>query len=91
MRGIKGSQWRRARDVVWKRSRGLCWLCKQPLARADMTIDHVVPRSKGGGNEHSNLRAAHKHCNELRGNGEKYQRVYEGTWDAIAEQKRDEP
>ncbi len=32
------------------------------------TADHIVPRSKGGGNEMSNLRGACRHCNSSRGN-----------------------
>lgn len=31
------------------------------------TIDHLVPRSKGGSNALSNLRLAHKWCNSTRG------------------------
>ena len=48
-----------------------CWICRLPfgdhphLAR---TIDHFVPRSKGGGNELDNLRYAHRFCNQQRGN-----------------------
>lgn len=35
-----------------------------PLA---LSIDHVVPRSRGGGDELANLRPAHVHCNCARG------------------------
>ena len=42
-----------------------CWLCGQPGAD---TADHVVPRSRGGGNELDNLRPAHRRCNSARGN-----------------------
>ena len=57
------------RDGWW------CWLCGggiDPTARPDSsmgpTVDHLVPRSRGGGNEPSNLRLAHKRCNVQRGN-----------------------
>lgn len=57
-----------ARDGWW------CWLCGgeiDPTAPANSagsgTVDHLVPRSRGGGNEPSNLRLAHRRCNVRRG------------------------
>lgn len=55
-----------------------CALCDGLLAPLDAdpnhplyrSIDHIRPKSKGGTNELSNLRVAHRHCNELRGNGD---------------------
>jgi hypothetical protein len=54
------------RDGWW------CWLCGQaidPAARGpwQATVDHLVPRSRGGGNEPGNLRLAHRRCNNRRG------------------------
>lgn len=56
------------RDGWW------CWLCGgaiDPAALRDSamggTVDHLVPRSRGGGNEPGNLRLAHKRCNVRRG------------------------
>lgn len=56
------------RDGWW------CWLCGgaiDPGAAANSparaTIDHVVPRSRGGATEPANLRLAHKRCNGQRG------------------------
>lgn len=53
----------------------VCWLCEgaidpdtpagQPAAG---TVDHVVPKSRGGRTEPSNLRLAHRRCNGQRGN-----------------------
>lgn len=60
-----GSGWESISKQVIKRDRGICHLCGQP--RAD-TADHIVPRSKGGDNHPSNLRAAHRSCNSARGN-----------------------
>jgi 5-methylcytosine-specific restriction endonuclease McrA len=53
-----------------------CTICKEPLDRRlhdvddpmYITLDHIVPRSHGGGDDYSNLRLAHKTCNEQRGN-----------------------
>ena len=51
-----------------------CWLCggdidpdaprTSPVAG---TVDHLVPRSRGGTDERSNLRLAHRRCNTRRG------------------------
>lgn len=53
-----------------------CSICRVLLERRALdsthpnyiTFDHIVPRSRGGTDAHSNLRLAHKACNELRGN-----------------------
>jgi 5-methylcytosine-specific restriction endonuclease McrA len=46
----------------------ICWLCHKPI-NGDLTMDHVVPRSKGGRANRDNLRPAHELCNSKRGNG----------------------
>ncbi|AYR00966.1 HNH endonuclease [Arthrobacter phage Hestia] len=30
------------------------------------SLDHVIPRSKGGGDDEGNLRTAHRWCNAVR-------------------------
>lgn len=52
-----------------------CWLCGKAIAvelprtsPRGLSIDHVVPRSKGGSNALANLRPAHLRCNISRGN-----------------------
>ncbi|MBI4933123.1 MAG: HNH endonuclease [Actinobacteria bacterium] len=61
-------------DGVAERDGWWCWLCGgaiDPHAPRDSavrgTVDHLVPRSRGGGNELANLRLAHKRCNVRRG------------------------
>ncbi len=56
------------RDGWW------CWLCQgaiNPLLRVPHplagTVDHLEPRSTGGGDEDDNLAAAHMSCNSRRG------------------------
>jgi 5-methylcytosine-specific restriction endonuclease McrA len=49
---------------ILRRDGGICHLCAQPGAD---TADHLVPWSQGGTDEPSNLAAAHKRCNQLRG------------------------
>lgn len=45
----------------------LCYLCDKPLSVYDCTIDHVVPRSKGGKNTLRNILLVHSRCNHLKG------------------------
>jgi 5-methylcytosine-specific restriction endonuclease McrA len=69
------------RRKIFDRDRGLCWICGEqtrfffsaydsPLQRGPKagSVDHVVPVSKGGTNEESNLRWACRSCNCSRGN-----------------------
>lgn len=56
------------RDGWW------CWLCGGAIDPAlprdspnGATIDHLVPRSRGGANDLANLRLAHRRCNVRRG------------------------
>lgn len=39
-----------------------CWFCGEPMG-ADCTIEHLVPKSKGGANSLANYALAHKQCN----------------------------
>lgn len=46
-----------------------CFYCGQGFSLArPATIEHLVPRSLGGGGQLSNLCLAHERCNVLRGN-----------------------
>ena len=52
-----------------------CWLCDEavdaeapPDSPWSGTVDHVVPRSRGGKTVPENLRLAHRRCNGTRGN-----------------------
>jgi len=39
-------------------------LCHEAFkSKSDITIDHLVPKSKGGGDNIENLRLAHSICN----------------------------
>jgi 5-methylcytosine-specific restriction endonuclease McrA len=43
----------------------VCWLCDRAGAT---TADHIIPRTLGGSDDvETNLRPAHKLCNQLRG------------------------
>ena len=51
-------------DVVFERDGGVCVYCESP---DHPTIDHVVPRSRGGTDELSNLVLACRRCNSAKG------------------------
>ena len=70
----------------------MCQVCHQAMLRdvvwpdpLSPSIDHIIPRSDGGGHEEHNLRAAQLNCNGRRGNrdlseGPSYSVL--GTWKA---------
>ena len=45
-----------------------CWICGKNLDRSLATVDHVIPKSKGGSNSFSNFRIACKNCNQEKAN-----------------------
>lgn len=66
-----------AMSIVFPRERGRCWWCQRPVVRmsrrygpfpANMaTLDHIVPRGKGGRDHSDNLVLACYACNHERG------------------------
>ncbi len=65
----------RHREILWQAQQKQCWLCGGEMApwgrRATpktASIDHVIPRSLGGGSCIRNKRLAHRSCNSARGN-----------------------
>jgi hypothetical protein len=55
------------RRMIYERDAGLCWLCEVPVAYESMTLDHVIPISKGGADGPENLALAHLSCNDRKG------------------------
>ncbi len=57
-RELRASQW-------WKRqcAKGICAYCGQPTAAAELTMDHIVPLSRGGRSVKGNVRPVCKSCN----------------------------
>jgi 5-methylcytosine-specific restriction endonuclease McrA len=58
-------RWLSIRKRVLLRDDFVCALCGRAGANS---VDHIVPKSKGGTHEMDNLRAAHMSCNAARGN-----------------------
>ena len=64
VKGISGS----ARYEVLKAARGRCALCGVEAQERFLEVDHIVPRSRGGTNDVSNLQALCWKCNANKGN-----------------------
>lgn len=56
------------KDEVFRQSGGYCAICGGKLYKQNMSVDHIVPLSRGGTNTLTNLRATHEGCNYLKGN-----------------------
>jgi 5-methylcytosine-specific restriction endonuclease McrA len=55
------------RKELIRRDGGACYLCQRPFETfKDVTIDHLIPRSKGGLDKLENYRLAHAECNQLK-------------------------
>lgn len=61
-------------NEAWERSGGNCFLCGYPMLRGsqcemlNFTVEHIVPRSRGGRNDVDNRAGAHQLCNNRKGN-----------------------
>lgn len=62
------------RMALFARDGWMCQICSEPVdyaadPRSDWypTLDHILPRSRGGSHEFTNLRTAHRWCNSVRG------------------------
>lgn len=65
----------KVRLSIYDRDEWTCQICSEPVEPGlpssspwQATLDHIVPRSKGGSDEVGNLRLAHRYCNAVRSN-----------------------
>src|SRR5438128_8864194 len=56
-----------SRKNILLRDRNTCQFCGEVLASGDLTLDHVVPRSRGGASSWENLVACCHLCNRRQG------------------------
>lgn len=56
-----------SRKIVFSRDNWTCQFCNTRLGQHDVTIDHVVPKSKGGKTNWTNCVTACKPCNRKKG------------------------
>lgn len=54
------------RQIVYNRYHGKCAICGKPLAYDEMTIDHIIPKARGGDGSFSNLQCACETCNTMK-------------------------
>ena len=57
-----------AKIEIYDKSQHKCAICGKPLEYIGMTIDHIVPISRGGANTANNLRCVCEDCNKIKGN-----------------------
>lgn len=55
------------RIQVFDRDNGVCYICGRKRFRRDATVDHVIPKVKGGTDDLDNLKCCCKICNTLKG------------------------
>ena len=54
-------------NVLW-RYKNQCQYCGKVFSAEHLTLDHIIPKSKGGLNSWTNMVAACKKCNQRKGN-----------------------
>ncbi len=54
--------------ALFRRDRHLCMYCALKLPERELTRDHIVPRSRGGLDQWTNVVSACKRCNQRKGN-----------------------
>lgn len=52
---------------IWKRDRYMCCYSGEKLTKDFLSVDHVIPSSRGGQNTWTNLATSHKEINRLKG------------------------
>lgn len=54
-------------NIIW-RDKYICQYCGEKFPFSKLTIDHIIPKSRGGKNTWGNLVAACSCCNQSKGN-----------------------
>lgn len=65
---LSGTQRRRLLDTALQTYGWVCCICGLPIRQGDESLQHVVPRSRGGETTNANSRPAHRKCNYALGN-----------------------
>lgn len=56
------------RKIIYQRADGRCQLCGRKIEFNNMTVDHIIPISKGGSNDMDNTEATCFPCNQFKSN-----------------------
>ena len=59
----KARELRRTRWWQQKTAKGICWYCGQQVGFKNLTMDHVIPLTRGGRSTKDNLVPCCKECN----------------------------
>lgn len=59
-------------EEIFQRDRGICGLCHKKVAKADRSIDHILPISMGGADAPYNVQLAHLRCNSGKCNSARF-------------------
>jgi len=59
---------RLTKRAVHNRDEHTCYICGKKFGEANLSVDHVVPQSRGGKTTWENLASCCKKCNEKKGN-----------------------
>ena len=65
---IKSFKGKPSKDGIWNRDQGICQYTGKKLSKDQSTIDHVIPRSKGGQDTWTNMVVCDKTLNSKKGN-----------------------
>ena len=63
--GIPRYEVKFCRTTLYERDKGRCQYCNTKLPKAQATIDHILPKSRGGKNTWKNTVLSCKSCNEV--------------------------
>ena len=53
--------------AIYKRDKGICHICHNPVPQSRLHYDHVIPLSKGGAHSMVNIKVSHARCNIKKG------------------------
>lgn len=56
------------REIVYRRYKGKCAICGRKIALNEMCINLIIPKSKGGYKEFSNMQAVCETCGKMKHN-----------------------
>ena len=67
IRNLSNKKNRPTKKALWHRDEGVCQYCSKTVSIGTATLDHVVPKSRGGGHTWENLVIACAKCNGKKG------------------------
>ena len=55
------------KNVIW-RDKNICQYCAKRFSYSELTMDHIIPKSRGGDKSWTNIVASCRKCNSAKGN-----------------------